>query len=301
MSKVLNFGSLNIDYVYSVNHFVKPGETVQSLGLEIFSGGKGLNQSMALTKGDCNTYHAGCVGEEDGKFLTDILKGAGANTDFVKAIKTRTGNAIIQVDKKGQNCILLFGGANRQVDIKHIEQVISNFNKEDYILLQNEINNIDTIIKKAHEKGMKIVFNPAPFEDSINSLPLNLVNYLIVNEIEGADIAGINSDDGQVIINALKQKFPAIKIVLTLGKKGVVYWDGKNIYTHGVYNVPVVDTTAAGDTFIGFFVSCLIKGYSAEKTLEIASKASSIAVSRKGAAVSIPSFEEALSAKMELE
>ncbi len=301
MPKVLNFGSLNIDYVYSVEHFVKPKETLQSLGLEIFSGGKGLNQSMALTKGDCDTYHAGCVGIDDGKFLTDILNNAGANTTFVKAIETRTGNAIIQVDKSGQNCILLYGGANQKIDEKHIDNVVSNFSSDDYIILQNEINNTDIIMRKAHEKGMKIVFNPAPYDESINKLPLDLVSYLIVNEIEGADIAGIESEDGNVIMQALNKKFSKTKTVLTLGKQGVIYFDGEKQYSHGVYNVPVVDTTAAGDTFIGFFVSCLIKGYSAEKTLEIASKASSIAVSRKGAAVSIPLFEEALNAKMELE
>lgn len=298
MAKVLNFGSLNIDFVYTVSNFVRPGETIQSLGMEIFSGGKGLNQSIALSRGGCETYHAGCVGEKDGQFLIDILNEAGVNTSGIQRLETGTGNAIIQVDSTGENCILLFGGANQKVDQEHIARVITLNDCNDFLLLQNEINNIEFILKKAHERGMKIVFNPAPYHESIHALPLELVDYLIVNEIEGADIAGIQNDDGATILTALCKKFPHTTIVLTLGSKGVMCYDGGKVYLHGSYQVPVVDTTAAGDTFIGFFIACLMRGFDMEKILEFSSKASAITVSRMGAAPAIPTLEEVLHATM---
>ena len=124
--KVLSFGSLNIDYTYKVDHFVQKGETLSSESLQVFSGGKGLNQSVALAKAGVETYHAGAIGE-DGKFLLEVLKEAGANTDMV-AVRTdvRTGNAIIQNDKEGDNCILLYGGANQAITDEQIDETVAH-------------------------------------------------------------------------------------------------------------------------------------------------------------------------------
>ena len=133
--KVLSFGSLNIDYTYKVDHFVQKGETLSSESLQVFSGGKGLNQSVALAKAGVETYHAGAIGE-DGRFLLEVLKEAGANTDMV-VVRTdvRTGNAIIQNDKEGDNCILLYGGANQAITDEQIDETVAHFEKGDFLLL----------------------------------------------------------------------------------------------------------------------------------------------------------------------
>ena len=110
--KVLNFGSLNYDYTYRVSHMVRPGETLASSGMHVFCGGKGLNQSIALAKAGVNVYHAGMIGEEGGVLL-EACKEGGVNADYIRIVSEKSGHTIIQVDKDGQNCILLYGGANR--------------------------------------------------------------------------------------------------------------------------------------------------------------------------------------------
>ena len=160
--KILNFGSLNIDYVYSVDHFVQKGETLLSKDLNVYSGGKGLNQSVALGRAGARVYHAGAVGA-DGTFLLKLLNDAGVDTSYVyQSEAVRTGNAIIQTDKTGDNCILLFGGANQEITKEQVDETIDFFEPGDFIVLQNEINEMPYIIRKAHERGMIIVFNPAP-------------------------------------------------------------------------------------------------------------------------------------------
>ena len=150
--KVLNFGSLNLDYVYSVPHIVKPGETMTSNKLEVFPGGKGLNQSIALARAGMDVYQAGAIGE-DGKDLLQVCKENNVNTDFIRISPLRTGNAIIQVDEEGQNSIILFHVANRDQNKEFIDHVIDNFSAGDVIVLQNEINLIDYIIDRAYSKA----------------------------------------------------------------------------------------------------------------------------------------------------
>ncbi|MEA5012422.1 MAG: ribokinase [Angelakisella sp.] len=289
--KLLNFGSLNLDYVYQVEHFVRPGETLSSNSRQIFCGGKGLNQSIALARAGAEVYHAGAVGEEDGEILCkELLKNRVNIKHISKNPDVVTGHAIIQIDKTGQNCILLYGGANQTITIEQIDNTLACFENGDYILLQNEISNLQYIVKKAHDKGMIIVLNPSPLNNEILALPLEYIDYFILNEIEAADLCGEEEQDK--LIGSLVKKFPASKFMLTLGKKGVRYWDGEQLFSHGIYRVPVVDTTAAGDTFTGYFISSIVQGHSSQEALRLASVASSIAVSRKGASSSIPMLEE---------
>ena len=293
--KILNFGSLNIDNVYSMDHFVRPGETTASLKMETFCGGKGLNQSVALAKAGAPVYHAGKVGA-DGQMLIDILGEYGVDTSLVAMTQGHTGHAIIQVDKKGQNCILLYGGANQEITTDYIDDVLAHFEKGDMLLLQNEINNIDYIIKKAAEKGMILAINPSPISDELVKMDLTSITYFILNEIEGNELT--QETDPEKIARKMRQIYPGCVVVLTLGKQGVMYYDGTNTYTHGIYDVPVVDTTAAGDTFTGFFLSTLMQGEDVPKALEYASIASSLAVSQKGAAPSISTMEQVKDAKL---
>ena len=289
--KILNFGSLNIDKVYSVAHFIRPGETLGSVSYAENVGGKGLNQSVALKKAGADVYHAGAVGK-DGKMLTDYLRKVGVDTSLISIADIATGHAIIQVDANGQNCILLFGGANKSIEPAQCDEVLSKFSKGDIILLQNEISNIDYIMNAASEKGMRIAFNPSPMDVSIFSLPLEKVEWLLVNETEGFDLTDtINPDENLV---RLIKKYPNMKVVLTLGGDGVMYGDKTQRVFVNAFKVKAVDTTAAGDTFTGYFLKAMADGEDIETALKRASKASSITVSRAGAAETIPFADEVI-------
>jgi len=289
--KVLNFGSLNIDHVYDVDHFVRAGETLDSQNLELFCGGKGLNQSIALSKSGVNVWHAGAVGENDSDILLDLLHSSGVNTEFIKKKPGASGHAIIQKLNSGENCILLYGGANQKITKEDVDETLQHFEKGDFIILQNEISEISYIMKKAHEIGMKIVFNPSPLNKKIETYPLELVDYFLLNEVEGKEISGF-SEGNEKLIEKLGEMFPKAKIVLTLGEKGSIYKDSQCVLHQPIYKVKAVDTTAAGDTFTGFFIGAIISGETVEKALDIASKASAIAVTRLGAGSSIPTKDE---------
>ena len=289
--KVLNYGSLNIDNVYCVDHFVRGGETLSSTKMEIFSGGKGLNQSIALAKSGVEVWHAGAVGEGDGEFLLDMMREAGVNVSLVSHVAGKTGHAIIQRYGDGQNCTLLFGGANQQITREQVDAAMEHFEAGDFLVLQNEINEIAYIMEKAHEKGMKIVLNPSPMDEKIAGYPLEYVDYFLLNEIEAGDICGTQGE-GEELLEKLGEKFPKAKIVLTLGGDGSMYRDGGLVLKQPIYRVPVVDTTAAGDTFTGFFIGGLMLGEEPKEALDHAAKAAAIAVSRPGAAPSIPDRSE---------
>ena len=287
--KLLNFGSCNVDYVYQLDHVVVAGETEDSIGMQIFPGGKGLNQSIALARAGSQVYHAGAIGD-DGQFLLELLKDNGANVDFLKTVNEKSGHAIIQVAKNGENCIFIHAGANACVDKQYIDVVLENFSKGDFLLLQNEISNVDYIVDKAFQKGMVIILNPSPINQKINKIDLTKISYLILNQTEAKAITG-NSDETSAL-EYFKKNYPKMKIVLTLGKSGSIYQDQAQTLYQASYQVDVVDTTAAGDTFTGYFVSGLMKGEQLKNAMRLASCASAISVSRKGAAPSIPLFNE---------
>ncbi len=287
--KILNFGSLNLDYVYSVDHFVAEGETLASTVRNTFCGGKGLNQSVALARAGAETYHAGSVGPE-GQMLTDMLLSAGVNVKYVRSVDTPTGHAIIQVDPRGRNCILLYGGANQCNDPDYVDEVLSDFDAGDWLVLQNEISSIAHLIASAKAKGMIVVLNPSPFDKSLIDAGLGKVDYLLLNETEGKQLTGYDAPAD--ILNAIRASYPALTVVLTLGKDGCVYDDGTQRISHGIYAVKAVDTTAAGDTFTGFFIGAMCAGATPADAIGTASAASAIAVSRPGAAPSVPTADE---------
>lgn len=290
--KVLCFGSLNIDYTYRVSHFVRQGETLAAESLQVFSGGKGLNQAVALARAGAETWMAGAVGE-DGRFLLEELAAAGVRTDHVCVLQQeRTGNAIIQNDRTGDNCILLYGGANRAVTEAQVDAVLQHFGAGDWLLLQNEINQLPYIMRQAHARGMKIAFNPSPMEARVLEYPLESVDLFLLNRVEAAQLAGTDGTDGQALLAALRGRFSRAAVVLTLGADGAVYTDGAETVQQAAYPVQAVDTTAAGDTFTGFFLAARMRGEGAPRAMELASRAAAIAVTRRGAAPSIPTFAE---------
>ena len=290
--KILNLGSLNIDKVYTMDHFVSAGETLASKHMDTFPGGKGLNQSVALARAGAEVYAAGAVGP-DGQFLIDILRESGAHVEHVQLLSdTDTGHAIIQLDPSGQNCIITAPGANGQLSEAYIDKTLSHFGAGDLLLLQNETNNIPYAMKKAKQQGLKVAINASPITLALFQYPLELVDYFIINEIEGQAIAGTAETNYEKILEALLKKFPQTTVVLTLGSEGVLYGKGADRARHGIFRVTAVDTTAAGDTFCGYFLASVARGLPAAEALRMASLASALAIGVKGAANSIPGWAE---------
>ena len=290
--KILNFGSLNIDYVYRVAHILQPGETLKAGEMEVFPGGKGLNQSIAAARAGAEVYHAGMVGAEDGGFLLDVCRENQVNTDYIRRAEGKSGHTIIQVDDNAQNSILLYGGGNRKITEDFIGEVLAGFGKGDILVLQNEINLLDVVIDRAYEKGMKIVLNPSPFDEGLNGCDLSKVSVFLVNEIEAGLLAGGNGEDGAKLVDKILKKYPEAQAVVTMGAQGAFYGQGSFRHFQRSFSVKAVDPTAAGDTFTGYFVYGMMKGEAIEVIMERAAMAAAVAVSRKGAVPSIPKREE---------
>lgn len=287
--KILNFGSINIDHVYSVEHFVRPGETLGSTDYRQFAGGKGFNQSIALAYAGADVYHAGKIGK-DGLWLLDHLQSSGVDTSFLEVVDSPSGHAIIQVNREGENSIILYGGANQKITEAEAEKVLSKFSHGDYLLLQNEISAIPEIMRLAAGQGLTIIFNPSPMNSELLSYPLDLVDIFILNEIEGGELTGEQGPDE--IYFSMREKYSNATTVLTVGDKGVLYADSEKTLRVEAEQVTPVDTTAAGDTFIGYFIAEIMDDRDIEQALRLACKAAAVCVTRPGAADSIPKREE---------
>ena len=293
--KVLNYGSLNIDHVYQVDQIVQPGQTIDSYGVNVFPGGKGMNQSIAIARAGCRVYHAGNIGA-DGQFMKELLEEAGADCTWLRTVDVGTGSTFIQVDSNGQNCIVLNGGANRANSREYVDEVLASFGEGDLVLLQNEINEVGYIIDKAYEKGMIIVVNPSPMNEKILACDLKKVSMFLMNEDEGMAITG--KQVPPEILAAMTEMYPEAQTVLTLGSKGSVYQGKGRTIEQKAFRVKAVDTTAAGDTFTGYLLAAMARGEDMAKCLEEGSKASAIAVTREGATTSIPVLAEVQAAEL---
>ncbi|WP_300862643.1 ribokinase [uncultured Oscillibacter sp.] len=298
--RALCFGSLNIDYVYQVPHFVGGGETLAAGSLSRFSGGKGLNQSIALARAGLEAWHAGAIGR-DGRFLLEELQEAGVHTGYVEVLEdVSTGHAIIQRTPSGENCILLYGGANRSITREQVDRVLAGFGPGDALVLQNEISQLPYLAERAKARGMTVALNPSPMEEGLLPL-LPLADYLLLNEIEAAQLCqclgSALPEAEEDLAAALAAALPSTAVVLTLGPRGSLYADGTRLARQAAVPVRAVDTTAAGDTYTGFFLAGALEGRGVEWAMEFAAAAAAIAVTRPGAAPSIPSREEVLASK----
>ena len=283
--KILNIGSMNLDLVYSVDHIVAPGETEASSALDTFLGGKGLNQSIALARAGAAVFQGGMVGE-DGQVFLDACREYGVDGSLIRTVPGKSGHAVIQRDKNGQNCILLYGGANQCLTEEYVDSVLAHFSAGNLLLLQNEVNLMPYIVDKAWEKGLQIVLNPSPFNGKLDAVDMTKIGIFLLNEVEGEQITG--RAEPEEILTGLLRRFPAARIVLTLGGDGAIYADSAQRFYQPVFPVRAVDTTAAGDTFTGYFLAGLLEGMSIPKILRMSARAASIAVTREGAAPSIP-------------
>ena len=290
MAAVYNLGSLNLDQIYHIPHHVQSGETLSATSFRVGAGGKGCNQSIACALAGAQVYHAGCIGH-DGDMLRKLLNESGADTSLLKEIDVPTGCAVVMINAEGNNSIILFAGANHEIDAALLDQLFDKAQSGDVLLLQNETNMLSVAMKRAKEKAMKIAFNFAPFDGKkAQELPLELVDYLIVNEIEGAGLAGRTAP--QEILDTLTGRYPETQIILTLGADGVVWAGPAGQGGLPAFPAEVVDTTAAGDTFIGYFLAGINENMSIEEAATLASKASALCCSRPGAGTAIPKRAE---------
>ena len=294
--KYLFYSSVNIDVVFKVDHIVLPGETQSSYGVSTGAGGKGANQSAAFAKAigtSCapsvnQVYLAGkCA--VDANFILEKLNRFGVNTSFMQPSSSGTGKAFIQVDSKGQNSIILYGGGNQNIERQEVDKVLEAFSDKDVLFVNCEINNLGYLINQAYMKGMKIIVNPSPINSAIEEIDFSKVSAMIVNEVEGARLSGLEEKaDYEAILRVLSEKWPHCEIVMTVGEQGAYYSFGGKCVKVPAVKTTVVDTTAAGDTFMGYFFSSRLNGFSVEVALQRAARASALTVSRPGAMDSIP-------------
>ncbi|EPC04371.1 hypothetical protein L861_03355 [Litchfieldella anticariensis FP35 = DSM 16096] len=283
-----NFGSINIDHIYRVPHLVRPGETLASSSYRQVLGGKGANQSLAIARAGGNVCHWGRLGNID-HWVLETLSAAGVDTSNVELIDDPSGHALIQVDDRGENAIILFPGANHGFEVSRIDALIAQANPGDWLLLQNECNGLSHIMTLARERGMAIAFNPAPMTADVLELPLEACQLLFVNRGEATALLELDEKtDQHALLDALGHRLPKVEIVLTLGNEGVCYQHDRERLCLPAHQVEAVDTTAAGDTFIGYFMAARQHGHDVEYCLRLASAASALCVQRAGAAPSIP-------------
>jgi ribokinase len=287
--KTMVMGSLNIDHVYRVAHFTQPGVTVRSCALDTVCGGKGLNQSIAIQNGGTDVLLAGCVGKADSDQLFALLHSKGVDTHLIARKDLPTGHTVIQVNDAGENSILLCGGANDAVDDALIDRALAELNPADLLVMQNEIAQMPSLMTKAHAKGIRLVFNASPLESMPDSLPLDKVDLFFLNEHEAKVLARTEAH----VESALLRQYPEAKFVITCGARGaaVVAHSRQRLWADAL-KVLAVDTTGAGDTFLGYFVSRMASGSTDEECLRYATQAAALCVQRHGAAPAIPLLAE---------
>jgi len=280
---IFNLGSINIDHIYRVPHFPTPGETLSSDSYSKGLGGKGANQSIAIARAGGPVLHIGAIGE-DALWTRDILAEAGADVSGIAVLESATGHAIINVDKSGENCIVLFHGANALVSQGQISAALASAKTGDWLLLQNEVNNGPFAAKLARAKGLKVAYVAAPFDAKKVQEMLPFVDLLSVNEGEAGMVCaalGVSEDE-----------IPVEKLLITRGSDSITYRDGANRYAQAVFEVDPVDTTGAGDTFMGYFMAQLDAGYAPQEALRMAAAAAALKVTKKGTAEAIPLMED---------
>jgi ribokinase len=287
-----NFGSINLDHVYRVPHLVQPGETLASHHYRLGLGGKGANQSLAMARAGASLCHWGRLGRNDA-WARDHLALAGIDVSGLQLVDEPSGHAVIQVDDRGENAIILFPGANHGFDAEGLDALLATTRAGDWLLAQNECNALAELMTRAAERGLNIAFNPAPMSDSVRDLPLSRCRLLFVNRGEAARLVG--RDEGtpaETLLDALLAAHPDCETVLTLGGEGAWYqYRGQRLHQPAL-PVKAVDTTAAGDIFIGYYLAAIQAELPVADCLARAATAAALGVQRPGAADSIPQGDE---------
>ena len=286
--KVLVFGSLNIDNVYSLHRLPERGETLYCGSYEVHVGGKGLNQALALRKAGAQVVAAGKIGA-DGAFLTDYLSAGGVDVSEIDRTGAFTGHTVIEVDSEGQNQMILFGGANREIAPDYCDALLERHRDAALLLAQYETSCVAYMLEKARRAGIRTAFNPSPYVKELNGFPYEYADIIVLNESEGLQITG--ETDPQAAAVALQRKNRG-QVILTLGGRGALYCDGTGVTEVPAFRAEAVDTTGAGDTFTGYCLQALLSGKAPREAMRIGAAAAAISVTKTGAAETIPDADE---------
>ena len=283
---IFNFGSINIDHVYRLSELPKPGETCIAKSYEKFLGGKGVNQSVAISKAQGELSHVGAVGR-DGQWALDQIESLGVGTSQIATIDQSTGHAIIYVDDASENQIVIESGANQHLAENVVDTVLESANPDqDFVLLQNETNLADYIVTASKSLGLKTIYAAAPF-----------VAEITIGLIDKIDLLAVNEGEAQALAEALKvepSSLPVPQVLITKGSAGAEFHSNGEMIWQDAIKVDAIDSTGAGDAFLGSFLARYSLGDSIQSSLAYASVASAIQVTREGAAVAIPDYGEVL-------
>lgn len=284
---VWNFGSINADHFYAVPHLPDPGETIIATEVWKGLGGKGANQSVAVARAGATVHHIGAIGT-DGRWARDRLAELGVDTTYVAEIDGPTGHAIISVAQNGENAILVFGGANTAQSASHVEAALVGAEPGDIVLTQNETPHLREMGEVCRRVGLRLIYSAAPFSVGAVRRILPYASIIAVNEIEASQL--------ETAIGGDLSGWPVEAILVTKGVLGAEWRDLKSRETISVpaIKVTAVDTTGAGDTFVGYVAAALDRGFDVRAALELAAAAAALKVTRRGTADAIPSLAEVM-------
>jgi ribokinase len=278
---IFNLGSINIDHFYTLPHLPQPGETLGATSHSFGLGGKGINQSVAAARAGAKVHHVGAISKSD-TWVRDRIESYGVNCQHISALEADTGHAIILVDSAGENSIILDAGANAKIDIGTARRALDAGVSHDIFLLQNETNLQVDAAKLAKAKGMRVFYSAAPFDLVSVQKILPYVSTLLVNEVEAEQLCAA--------LGSRLDEIPVPQILVTLGSKGAMWRSNETgeVIEVSSPKVTAVDTTAAGDTFAGYFAAGCDLGLSVGDALLWAASAASLKVTQHGTADAIP-------------
>lgn len=282
---IFNFGSINADHLYRLEHLPAPGETLAAQSYTLGLGGKGANQSVAIARSGAQVRHIGAVGA-DGRWMVERLEAAGVDCTHIAEVEGASGHAIITVDAAGENAIVIHAGANREIPLSHVKQALDGAGAGDALIMQNETGGQVEAARFAQEQGLFVIYSAAPFDAEATRAVLPHVSLLIVNEVEAAQLCSALG----VTLGELEVE----NVLVTLGAKGAVWHDvaqGHEIRVKG-FPVDAVDTTGAGDTYAGYLVASLSEGLAVNDAMRVAAAAAALKVTRPGTADAIPTGAE---------
>ena len=297
MADIVVVGSLNMDTVVSVPHIPKIGETILATDVNYYGGGKGANQAVAAARLGGRVSMIGKIGKDkNGQTLLDSLKKEGIDTTGIEFSEDITGTAFIKVSSRGDNNIVVYPGANKDLDIAQIERHRKIIENSKVCVLQLEIpyEVVKYVVNLCYEKGVKVVFNPAPATGEIEDELIEKTYILIPNETELSILSGIADNSSEKLEDIAKKVYSkgCENLVITLGDKGGLYLQRDKMEYFESEKVDSVDTTAAGDSFVGAMVTSIVEGKTITEAIEFASFAAALTVTKPGAQYSLPTKEE---------
>lgn len=294
--KITVVGSLNYDIILKISRLPEKGETFPANDIAFSSGGKGANQAVQAAKLGVDTYLIGCVGNDpNGQFLLDTVSSYGVNTDFVNKIEGSSGLGVVNAMDDGSVFAVIARGANFQMTKKQIDDAVHLFKESKIVILQMEIDPKinEYVIDKAKEAGCIVLMNAAPAAP-IDEEYMKKIDILVVNEVEAAYYLGGEIDSRDKAEKGAKEFFDRYgnSCVITLGSEGAVAGDKGNVAFIPAMKVPAVESTGAGDSFIGGMSYALVQGMNLADACRFATKCSAVTVCRCGAQPSMPTFNE---------